>query len=256
MEAVKQGSACVGAQSRRHVVLAALKRSSSELSSHQPKVFEISSHMGMAMSGLTADGRGLTKYMRNECINHDFVYDTPMQVGRLVEQVADKSQVKTARSWARPYGVGLLVAGYDKTGAHLYQTCPSGNYYEYRAIAIGARSQAAKTYLERTYESFPEMDLDDLVRHALLALKETCPTDVELTAANATVAYVGEGKDFTMLDGEAVAPYIAAALGGEGEGEGEGEGGEGMEVSGAGGEGAAADAGDDAGGEEADAMEA
>lgn len=66
-----------------------------------------------------------------------------MPVGRLVRQVADKHQVCTQRSWKRPYGVGLLVGGYDKTGSHLYNTCPSGNYYEYKAMAIGARSQVS-----------------------------------------------------------------------------------------------------------------
>lgn len=70
-----------------------------------------------------------------------FVYETPMPVGRLVRQVADKHQVCTQRSWKRPFGVGMLVGGYDKTGPHLYNTCPSGNYYEYKAMAIGARSQ-------------------------------------------------------------------------------------------------------------------
>lgn len=64
-----------------------------------------------------------------------------MPVGRLVRQVADKSQVCTQRSWKRPYGVGLLVAGVDSQGPHLFSTCPSGNYYEYKAMAIGARSQ-------------------------------------------------------------------------------------------------------------------
>jgi 20S proteasome subunit alpha 6 len=64
-----------------------------------------------------------------------------MPVGRLVKQVADKHQVNTQRSWCRPYGVGLLVAGHDAKGPHLYNTCPSGNYYEYKAHAIGARSQ-------------------------------------------------------------------------------------------------------------------
>ena len=29
----------------------------------------------------------------------------------------------------RPYGVGLLVAGYDDQGPHIFQTCPSANYY-------------------------------------------------------------------------------------------------------------------------------
>ena len=50
-------------------------------------------------------------------------------------------QVATQRSWKRPFGVGLLVAGYDQSGAKLFYNCPSGNFYEYKAFAIGARSQ-------------------------------------------------------------------------------------------------------------------
>ncbi len=42
-----------------------------------------------------------------------YVYEAPLQVGRLVAQVGDKSQKCTQSSWLRPYGVGLLVAGYD-----------------------------------------------------------------------------------------------------------------------------------------------
>lgn len=45
--------------------------------------------MGIAIAGLTADARVLCKYMRNECINHKFVFDSPMQLERLVLQVAD-----------------------------------------------------------------------------------------------------------------------------------------------------------------------
>lgn len=65
-----------------------------------------------------------------------------MPTGRLVRQIADKSQIATQRSWKRPYGVGLLVGGWDKDAGHLYYNCPSGNYYEYKAFAVGARSQA------------------------------------------------------------------------------------------------------------------
>ena len=42
-----------------------------------------------------------------------------------------ESQKKTNHYGKRPYGVGLLVAGYDQDGPHLFETCPSGNYYEY-----------------------------------------------------------------------------------------------------------------------------
>lgn len=66
-----------------------------------------------------------------------------MPVTRLVREVADNAQVCTQRSWKRPYGVGLLVAGHDKSGPRLFYCCPSGNYYEYLAHAIGGRSQVS-----------------------------------------------------------------------------------------------------------------
>lgn len=77
------------------------------------------------------------------CVLDRFVYESAMPVGRLVRDLADKAQVCTQRSWKRPYGVGLLVGGFDKTGAKLYYNCPSGNYFEYKANAVGARSQVS-----------------------------------------------------------------------------------------------------------------
>uniref|UniRef100_A0A7S3QWT2 Proteasome subunit alpha type n=1 Tax=Dunaliella tertiolecta TaxID=3047 RepID=A0A7S3QWT2_DUNTE len=209
MEAVKQGNCAVGLRSDTHAVLATVKRSESELSSYQRKVFKIDDHMGIAIAGLTADGRVLCRYMRNECLNHRFIYESCLPVGRLVRQVADKHQASTQRSWKRPYGVGLLVAGYDQTGPHLYNTCPSGNYYEYKAMSIGARAQASKTYLERNFESFGPCNMDELIRHGLKALAGSL-TDGELTPANTTVAVVGKGMPFTLLEEDGIQPYIAA----------------------------------------------
>lgn len=175
-----------------------MKRANNELSSFQPKVFKIDEHLGIAVSGLTADGRVLCRFMRSECINHRFVYDSPLAVGRLVNTVADRSQANTQRSWKRPYGVGLLVAGFDATGPHLFQTCPSGNFYEYKAMAIGARSQASKTYLEKTFTTFPSASLDELCRHALLSLREAV-ADGELSAKSVSLCFVGAGTPFTLV---------------------------------------------------------
>lgn len=67
--------------------------------------------------------------------------------------------MKTQRASKRPYGVGLLIAGVDDKGPHIYETCPSGNFYEYEAYAIGARSQSARTYLEDNFEGFKQSSL-------------------------------------------------------------------------------------------------
>ncbi len=211
MEAVKQGGCCVGIRGGRHVVLATLKRSQGELSTAQRKIFGIDEHVGVACAGLIGDGRVLCRWMRGECASHRYQMEAPLPVGRLVRDIADKSQVATARSWKRPYGVGLLVAGCDQTGPHLFQTCPSGNYYECKAMAIGGRSQASKTYLEKNLDAFDGADLSELVRHSLVALRESVEKKVPLTAENASVAVVGEGKALEIFDGEAMADFLAAA---------------------------------------------
>ncbi|KAL0904428.1 hypothetical protein M5K25_026535 [Dendrobium thyrsiflorum] len=92
MEAVKQGSAAIGLRSATHIVLATVNKATSELSSHQKKIFKVDDHIGVAIAGLTADGRVLSRYLRNECINHSFVYESPLPISRLVVQLADKAQ--------------------------------------------------------------------------------------------------------------------------------------------------------------------
>merc|ERR1719464_2502543 len=91
----------------------------------------------------------------------------------------------------RPFGVGLLVVGCDQKGPHIYETCPSGNYFEYFAMAIGGRSTSAKTYLEKHFESFENESADSLVQHALEAMNKTTSSDQTLTAKNTAVVVIG-----------------------------------------------------------------
>lgn len=72
------------------------------------------------------------------------------------------------------------MAGIDKDGTHLYETCPSGNYYEYYAYSIGARSQSARTYLEDHLKSFSTSTLEELILHSLAALKKSASDEGEV----------------------------------------------------------------------------
>jgi 20S proteasome subunit alpha 6 len=212
MEAVKQGSAVVGLKSKEFVVLCALRRRTTQLESYQQKLYKIDDHLGVGVAGLTADARVLHRYMRNECLNHKYVYDAPLNIGRLAANIGQKSQKATQSASKRPYGVGLLLAGADKTGTHLYETSPSGNIYDYMAIAIGGRSQSAKTYLERQFETFDGLDMDALIHHGLTALSKCLEQDAELKPENVSVAVVGVDQPYRDLTEE----ELVAALAGVG----------------------------------------
>ncbi|KAJ3192830.1 hypothetical protein HK101_005919 [Irineochytrium annulatum] len=208
MEAVKQGSAALGLRSKKHAVLVALNRSSHELASYQKKLIRIDDHMGIAIAGLTSDARVLSTFMRTEAMRSRMLLGRPLPVARIASAIADKAQVNTQRYGRRPYGVGLLVVGYDETGPHLYECNPSGNCYDYVAISIGARSQSAKTYLEKHFETFEGESLEGLIAHGLRALRDTLQQDKELSTTNCSIAFVGEGLKYTVVEGEAVQRYL------------------------------------------------
>ncbi|ORZ36263.1 20S proteasome subunit alpha 6 [Catenaria anguillulae PL171] len=199
LEAVKQGSACVGIKSKTHVVLVALQRQGGELASYQKKVVKLDNHMGIAFAGLTSDARVLSNYMRNECMRHKMVFARPLPALRAVTSVADKAQINTQRYGSRPYGVGFLIASADDAGVHLHEFSPTGNAPDYLAHSIGSRSQSARTYLEKHVDAFASASLDELVQHGLHALRDTLPSDKELTVENVAVAVVGVDTPFAQL---------------------------------------------------------
>jgi len=209
MEAVKQGSATVGLKSKDYAVLVALKRSSSELSSYQKKIITVDEHVAVSIAGLTSDGRLLSNYMRDECLDSRYVFESPLPVSRLVSATAEKMQKPTKVYGRRPFGVGLLVAGYDNQGSHIYQLCPSANYFDCKAMSIGARSQSARTYLERNLDKFTDSSYEEIIAHGLRALRECLPNEQELNTKNCTIAVVGKDKAITLLDNDDVAPFLA-----------------------------------------------
>lgn len=182
MEAVKLGSATVGLKNKDYAVLVALKRASSELASYQKKIIPIDDHLGISIAGITADARLLSRYLRSECLNYKYSYDTAYPVPRLIMNLGNKMQVTTQRYDRRPYGVGLLVAGYDDQGPHIYQVVPSANYYNCKAMSIGSRSQSARTYLERHLKEFKNRTKDELIIDGIKALKSSLPNDESLSS--------------------------------------------------------------------------
>ncbi|QRV91475.1 20S proteasome subunit [Ceratobasidium sp. AG-Ba] len=177
LEAVKQGSAVVGLRSKTHAVFLALKRSPNELASYQKKILRIDDHCGVAIAGLTSDARVLSNFMRQQAMSSRMLFNRPIPVNRLVSSIAEKAQ--------------------DQSGPHLYEFSPSGNSYEYYAMSIGARSQSAKTYLEKHYESFTDASLDELIKHGLHAQHEK---------------NVRSDGSFRIQEGEPIQPWISSMV--------------------------------------------
>ena len=157
MQAIKIGTTAVGICTSEGVILAVEKRLLSPLqeASSVEKLAEIDSHIGCAMSGLSADARTLIDHARSESQYHRFTFNEPMKVDSLTQAVCDLAlrfgESGEENTMSRPFGVALLVAGWDKHGPALYHTDPSGTFTRFDAKAIGAGSEGAQTSLQEQF---------------------------------------------------------------------------------------------------------
>ncbi|VCX40851.1 unnamed protein product, partial [Gulo gulo] len=199
VEAVKQDSATVGLKSKPHAMLVALKRAQSELVTHQKKILHVDKHIGMSVTGLTADARLFCNVMFQERLDARFVFDRPFPGSHLVSLIGGKTQIPTQQYGQRPYGVGLLVAGYDDMGPHIFHTCPSANYFDCGVLSIGARSLSARTYLERHISGFMECNLNELVKCVLHVLQGTLPAEQDLIQRMFPLELLVKTWEFMMM---------------------------------------------------------
>jgi len=113
-------------------------------------------------------------------------------------------QEYTQSGGVRPFGVSLLIAGFDEQGPHLFQVDPSGSYWAWKASAIGKNMINANTFLEKRYQENGE--LDDAVHTAILTLKEGF--DGQINENNIEIAKIENDKFFHILTPNEIKDYL------------------------------------------------
>ena len=146
------------------------------------KIFEVDSHVGCAISGLTADARTLVDFGRVECQSHRFTYDEPLRVESLTQALCDLAmsfaeereedeEGERKPKMSRPFGVSLLIAGTDARGPQLLHMDPSGTYIVYDAHAIGSGSEGAITQLVEKYSKAMTLEQGKALVTRVLAVR-------------------------------------------------------------------------------------
>ncbi|KAM5523160.1 proteasome A-type and B-type [Fusarium oxysporum f. sp. phaseoli] len=177
----------------------------------------------MVYSGMGPDYRVLVDRARKVShTGYKRIYNEYPPTRILVQDVARVMQEATQSAGVRPYGVSLLVAGWDegiepeeenktteeseekkvnrktggihKGGPMLYQVDPSGSYYPWKATAIGKSATKAKTFLEKRYSE--ELELEDAIHIALLTLKDNI--EGEMNGDSIEIGIVGAPADHLL----------------------------------------------------------
>ncbi|PPQ92395.1 hypothetical protein CVT25_008745 [Psilocybe cyanescens] len=226
LAAVSQGTTSLGIKATNGIVIATEKKTSSILidDSVIEKVATICPNIGIVYSGMGPDFRILVTKARKSAQAYWKIYGEYPPTRVLTQEIATVMQQATQSGGVRPYGVSLLVAGWDShRGPSLYQVDPSGSFWAWKASAIGKNMINAKTFLEKRYND--DISLEDAIHTALLTLKEgfegqmtektieigvvTVPTPAELEEGKIGGETGRPKPTFRKLSEEEVRDYLA-----------------------------------------------
>ncbi|XP_014281822.1 proteasome subunit alpha type-7-1 [Halyomorpha halys] len=205
-EAVRKGSTAVGIRGEDTIVLGVEKRTVQELQEERTvrKICSLDEHVALAFAGLTADARIIVNRARIECQAHRLTLEDAVSISYITKFVAELKQKYTQSSGRRPFGISCIIGGFDPDGSpHLFQTEPSGVFYEWKANVTGRGDKIVKEFLEKN--KVMKLDSEDSVlKLAMKALLEVVQPDKK----NFELAVLKRGEGITKVEEEVIDGYI------------------------------------------------
>lgn len=167
---VKNGTTSIGIRIDKGVLLGSVRVPTPlAVTESYKKIYEIDDSIAAVSSGSLADARDLVEFARVRAQVNMITYGEPISVSSLTKYISDRKHMVTQYAGVRPYGVGLLIGGVDKTGPNLFETEPSGTMIEWKAQVIGRGAEKARKVLVNGYKE--NMDEKTGVQLLLKALQ-------------------------------------------------------------------------------------
>lgn len=204
---VRLGSASIGLVCDDGVLIVADKRIRDKLIAAESanKVFEIDEHIIATSAGILADARILVDQAQVLAQQNRVTYGAPIEPISVIRMIADKKQVFTQYGGARPFGISVLLGGTMKGSAHLYTSDVTGNYFAYKANAIGENDEKIKEILRRDYKE--DMKIDDGIKFCLKIFKEILDKNFDLHRFEVSYVKISSGK-VERLQGEELKKFV------------------------------------------------
>lgn len=206
---VKQGSTAIGIVCKDGVLLICDKRIVDKLIVPESveKIFQIDDHIGATASGIISDARVLIERAQLKAQQHNVTYDSPIDVLTIVKDICALKQMTTQSGGLRPFGVSLLVAGIDNGAPKLFETDPTGIFFQYKASVIGEAETEIEEALHKEYST--DLTIEDGLKLAIRLLAKALGDEFNEDRIDA--AFIGiKDKKYTKVAKEKLSTILRA----------------------------------------------
>ncbi|MBS3137458.1 archaeal proteasome endopeptidase complex subunit alpha [Candidatus Woesearchaeota archaeon] len=195
---VKQGSTAIGMVCKDGVLLITDKRIVDPLvvPDSVEKIFQVDDHIAATAAGIISDARILIERAQIRAQQYRVTYDNPVDLITIVRDIADLKQMCTQSGGLRPFGVALLIAGIDKDGPKLFETDPTGIFFQYKASVIGEGETEIEEMLHKEYTS--NLTIEEGLRLGIRALTKVVDQNFSVDRLDCVYLKTDE-KMFTLV---------------------------------------------------------
>ena len=204
---VRLGSASIGMVVSDGVVIVGDRRVRDKLllTESMAKIYEIDSHIGATAAGILSDARVLVQKAQLAAQQNRVMYDHPIDTETIVKDIADVKQTFTQYGGARPFGIAMLIGGVDPNDKkNIFTTDVTGNYFGFRATAIGENDEKIKEILRKEYKE--SLSIDGGIKLSVSIFKRILGKNFDVDRLEA--AYIGlKDKKFIRLSAEELSKF-------------------------------------------------
>ena len=204
---VRLGSSSIGLACKDGIVIVADRRVRDKLIAPESanKIFEIDTHLIATAAGILADARLLIDHAQVLAQQNRITYGTSVEPISVIRMIADRKQMFTQYGGARPYGVAILLGGAHKGKVYLYTSDVTGNFFAYKANAIGENDEKVKEILRRDFDE--NMSVEDGIKFAMKIFKEILRKNSELGRFDIGCVKTGD-ETLVRLHGDELKKFV------------------------------------------------
>lgn len=169
------------------------------------KIYEIDNHVIGSAAGILSDARVLMERAQLVAQQHRVTFNTPIEVESVIKDIANLKQAYTQFGGARPFGVHVMIAGIDADNeGRMFVSEVTGNYFGYKATAIGQNEDKIKEILKDQYKE--SITIEQGIKLVLSIFKKILAKNFDMARLEAF--YVRKDKKMTVkLIGDKLSKY-------------------------------------------------
>jgi len=204
--ASNRGNMILGMTTLFHTFLVSCCDNVKNTKDHNDKILSVAENFGVLVSGVIGDAKYIHKYLEKNKTEYEEAFSRPYPLSSAFFDIHKIYSQTIFNSKTRPFGVNLIIGGYDATGPTLFSILPDCKIEKKNRIFFGSIKKIEMLSLKKNVEGFhgkmTKFSVDEMTDFLLRNLKKSFTNENYLIFIknNLRISLVGKKTPWLIIE--------------------------------------------------------